>query len=340
MQRLTVKSLACFALFAASATPALAGNWCGAGKPVKFAGITWESGQFYTEVIRQVVQKGFGCQTEVVTGSTAATETALVAGDLQLWTEQWNRTDTIKKGVEAGKIKLVGDLLQGGAYEGFFVPDYVIKGDAKRGIKPLAPGLHSVSDLPKYKDLFKDEEDPGKGRFLNCPTGWDCERINTQKLKAYKLSDSYTNFRAGTGSAMDAAISSAYTRGKPVLFYYWAPATLMGRYKFIQLKEPAYNAQCWQTLQANKGETPCPSATPATKLQVGVSSAFHQAEPAVISFIEKMKLPPELLNRTIAQMQERKASPEVVAKEFLKQHPDLWKSWVSADVAAKVQKGL
>ncbi|WP_293765435.1 ABC transporter substrate-binding protein [uncultured Aquitalea sp.] len=328
------------ALLLALSAGVQAGSWCSAGKPVKLAGITWESGQFYSAVISEIIKDGYGCKVETVPGSTAATETALVNGDLQLWTEQWNRTDVIKKGVESGKIKLIGDLLQGGAYEGFFVPDYVIRGDARRGIKPMAPGLRTVADLPKYKDLFKDEEEPGKGRFLNCPTGWDCERINTQKLKAYKLDAAYTNFRAGTGSALDAAISSAYERGKPVLFYYWAPATLMGKYKFIQLQEPAYNAKCWPTLQANKGEAPCPSATPNTQLQVGIGTGFMQAEPGIAAFIAKVKVTPELLNQTISQMSERKIPPETMAREFLKQHTAIWKAWVPADVAGKVQQSL
>ena len=59
------------------------------------------------------------------------------------------------------------------------------------------------------KALFKDPESPGKGRFYNCPTGWTCEGVNSQKLKAYGLEDSYVNFRTGTGPALDAAISSA-----------------------------------------------------------------------------------------------------------------------------------
>lgn len=334
-----IRSAAALLLLGAAAH-SQAGTWCDAGKTVKLAGITWESGQFYSAVISEILRTGYGCKVETVPGSTAATETALVTGDLQLWVEQWNRTDVIKKGVEAGKIKLIGDLLEGGAYEGFFVPDFVIRGDAKRGIKPMAPALQSVADLPKYKDLFKDEEEPEKGRFLNCPTGWDCERINSQKLKAYKLTGSFTNFRAGTGSAMDAAISSAYERGKPILFYYWAPATLMGRYKFVQLKEPAFNEKCWQTEQANKGEEPCPSATPPTRLQVGIGSDFAKAEPALVNFIGKVKLTPDVINLTIAQMNQRKASPDTMAREFLKQRPAIWKSWVPADVAAKVAASL
>ena len=332
---------------AAAVTACLMGNtaWAqnscqGKTEPIRFAGITWESGQFYTELLRTVVDKGFGCKTEVVNGSTAATETALVSGDLQVWTEQWNRTDIIKKGQEMGKINLVGDLLKGGSYEGFFVPDYVVNGDAKRGIKASAPQLKSVADLPKYKALFQDDEDPSKGRLLSCPVGWDCEKINTQKLKAYKLDADYTNFRAGTGAALDAAISSAVERGKPILFYYWSPASLMGKYKFVQLQEPAYNEKCWETVRKPEVKDPCPSATPAQRLTVGVGTAFAKSHPDLVQFFEKVQLNGEQVNSAILRMNEKKLSGEAVAKEFLKANPQLLASWVSPAIATRVQAAI
>src|SRR3546814_9836762 len=84
-------------------------------------------------------------------------------------------------------------------------------------------------DLARYKTLFTDPEDPSKGRFLNCPSGWVCEKTNSRLLQLHGLEEDYTNFRAGTGAALDAAISSAYDRGQPILFYYWQPAGLMAK---------------------------------------------------------------------------------------------------------------
>ena len=327
-------SMAAPAVFAQNAV-------CSSDQAIKFAGITWESGQMYTSLIRTVLEQGYGCKTELVTGSTAATETALVSNDVQVWVEQWNRTDIIKKGQEMGKVRLIGDLLSGGgAMEGFFVPDYVVKGDAKRGIKAMAPDLKSVADLPKYKALFKDDEEPSKGRLLSCPVGWDCEKINTQKLKAYKLEGDYTNFRAGTGAALDAAIISAIERGKPILFYYWSPASLMGKYKLVQLQEPAYNAKCWDTIRDIKVKDVCPSATPNTKLTVGVSTAFVASNAGALPILEKVQLTPEQINGAVLQMTERKVSSDVVSREFMKANPGVWQKWVSAEAAAKIAASL
>jgi glycine betaine/proline transport system substrate-binding protein len=46
------------------------------------------------------------------------------------------------------------------AAQGFYVPRYLVEGDAERGIEPLAPDLRSVSDLPRYAELFRDPSSP------------------------------------------------------------------------------------------------------------------------------------------------------------------------------------
>jgi glycine betaine/proline transport system substrate-binding protein len=312
-----------------------AANWC-ANKPVKLAAITWESGQFYTELIASILRDGYGCKTEMVTGSTAVTEAALVSQDIQIWSEQWNRTDVIKKGVQSGKVTLVGNTLKGGTMEGWFVPEFVVKGDPSRKIAPMAPDLKSISDLPKYKSLFADDEDPKKGRFLNCPTGWDCEMINNQRMKAYKLNDDYVNFRPGTGGSLDATITSAFTRGKPILFYYWSPASLMGKYKMVKLEEPAFNENCWKTLAGkNTTNDVCPSAIPAYQLSVGVANTFKNDAADVIDMLSKLQLTPQQLNDVLAQMSAKKMTAESVVRDFVKTNRALVQSWMSVEAAAR-----
>ena len=67
------------------------------------------------------------------------------------------------------------------------------------------------------------------------------------------------NFQSGSGAARDAEISSSMKRVRPVLFYYWSPTPLLGRYKLIQLQEPAFDASAWETLTDAKNLNPQPT---------------------------------------------------------------------------------
>src|SRR3546814_7323027 len=154
--------------------------------------------------------------------------------------------------MEAGTVRVVGDTLKGGAQQGWYVPDYVVHGDAERGIKAVAPDLKSWRDLPKYKKLFTEPEEPETGRFLNFPTDCTCEKLNTRYLSVLGLDGDYTNFRDGTGAALDSAISSAYDQGKPILFYYWQPAGLMAKYKFYKIPMPPFKQTCWDFMRSEE----------------------------------------------------------------------------------------
>lgn len=343
MLRSNASSALLAALLACTVAPAQAQTrsaWCQAGKPVRFGGISWESGALLTELMRYVMENGYGCKTDAIPGNTVTLETALASNDIQVIAEEWiGRSDAWNDAAKAGKVKAVGKVIVG-ASEGWYVPSYVISGDPERHIKPMAPALRSVADLPRYRALFQDEEEPAKGRFLNCPTGWTCEGVNSQKLKAYKLTDSYVNFRPGTGAALDAGIVSAVQRGKPVLFYYWAPTALMGKYRFTQLQEPPYNEACFKTLTDKDHAQPCGSSAPEATIQAGVSRAFAEGDPALLEMLGKFNVPLPVLNQALSDMAERKRDAKAGAKELLKAQPALWRAWLPADVADKVAATL
>ncbi|RMN96998.1 Histidine transporter, periplasmic histidine-binding protein [Pseudomonas coronafaciens pv. coronafaciens] len=308
--------------------------------PIQFGALTWESGSLITEVLRTLVEKGYGYPTDTLPGSTVSLETALAKNDIQVIAEEWTGRSPVWVKAEAdGKVFGLGNIVKG-ATEGWWVPEYVIKGDAAKGIKPMAPDLKSVADLARYKDVFKDPESPDKGRFLNSPSGWTSEIVNTQKLKAYGLSDSFVNFRTGSGAALDAEIGSAIRRGKPVLFYYWSPTPLLGSYKLIKLEEPPFDADAWKTLTDASNPDPRGSSSLDATLSIGVSAAFSKQYPELVSFFKQVDFPIDLLNQTLAEMSEKHQDPQVVAKAFLKQHPDVWKAWLPTDVAARVSSAL
>ncbi|WBF44770.1 ABC transporter substrate-binding protein [Serratia rubidaea] len=297
-----------------------AAGWCETGKPVKFAGLNWESGMLLTDIMQYVLQKGYDCKTDTLPGNSITMEQAVSTDDIQVFAEEWiGRSEVWKKAEAAGKVVSVGAPIVG-AEEGWYVPRYVIAGDAKRGIKPAAPNLKSIADLTQYASLFRDQEEPDKGRFYNCPAGWTCELDNTAILKKFKLDDKFTNFRPGTGPALDTAILSGYRRGEPILFYYWSPTPMMGQLDLVKLEEPGADKQI--------------------HIKVGLSQVFNQQAPELVTVLSKVNLPLDLLNQNLALMKQKRISSEKLAQAFFKQHPEIWQKWVSDNAAKKIQASL
>ena len=126
----------------------------------------WESIQFHNSVAKIFIEEGFGYKTDIISGTTPVTFTGLVNGDIDIYMEAWvqNIVDVYEPAIENGDIIEVSTNFDDNR-QGLYVPTYVIEGDPERGIEPMAPDLKTVKDLPKYKELFKDEEDPSKGRI-------------------------------------------------------------------------------------------------------------------------------------------------------------------------------
>jgi glycine betaine/proline transport system substrate-binding protein len=106
---------------------------------------------------------------------------------------------------------------------------------------------------------------------------------------------------AGSGAALDAEISSSIRRGKPVLFYYWSPTPLLGKFKLVQLEEPPFDAEAWKTLTDADNPNPKPTRSLASKLSIGVSTPFQKQYPQIAAFF-KVDFPIEPLNKALAEM--------------------------------------
>ncbi|MDQ7913471.1 ABC transporter substrate-binding protein [Pseudomonas sp. 102515] len=299
-----------------AAGTAQADSWC-ASKPVKFAGVNWESGMLLSELMGFVLQHGYGCTIDSIPGNSITLEQALGNNDIQVFAEEWiGRSEAWNKAAAAGKVVGVGAPIEG-ATEGWYVPRYLVEGEGAK-----APKLKSIADLGQYAELFRDPEEPGKGRFYNCPAGWTCELENTQMLQSYGLSDKYTNFRPGTGPALDAAIVSATKRKQPILTYYWSPTPLLGRVDMVQLK-------------------PRDGEEKRIQVQAGLSKPFRDGAPELVAVLSRVNVPIELLNRTLAEQADAKQDAPAAAKALLKAHPELWQAWVTDAVArSKIQAAL
>ncbi|MNP51637.1 Substrate binding domain of ABC-type glycine betaine transport system [compost metagenome] len=148
------------------------------------------------------------------------------------------------------------------------------------------------------------------------------------------------NFRTGTGPALDAAITSAIRQRQPILFYYWSPTPLMGRYPLVQLEEPPFDRKAWETLIDPKNPKPVGTRSLPAKISFGVSRDLHEKAPALVQAFEKVQIPLPLFNSILARMAEERAEAGPLADAFFRQHRDIWSLWVPADVARQLDASL
>lgn len=304
---------------------------CPIDRPVVFGGLDYGSAAFHTAVARTILESGYGCETDVIPGTTLVLNQGLGRGDVDVLMEVWtaNTAQAFLDAEAEGKVERLGSTFPD-ATEGWFVPRYLVEGE-----DAPAPDLESVTQLADYKDLFADPEEPGKGRFLNCVIGWQCEVVNSKKLIAYGLDDDFTNVRPGAGAALEAAVESAYLRQRPVLFYHWAPTWLLGKYDFVRLEEPAYDKATWDAMMEAE-EPKAATAYPVTNVVVGANSEFLEEAPALREFFMNYGTTAAQTSAALAFMQENDAEPEAAAQRFLQKNPDVWRTWVPEAVAERV----
>ncbi|WP_202614826.1 ABC transporter substrate-binding protein [Elioraea sp. Yellowstone] len=321
-------------------TAAAQASTCEIDRPVVFAGLDWDSNAFHTEVARFIARHGYGCASEVIPGSTIPLLNGMIRGDIDVTMEIWkvNVLEIWNPAVEAGQVKDLGVNFPD-ATQAWYVPRYLVEGD-----DAPAKGLKSVADLPRYAALFRDPEEPSKGRFYNCIAGWGCETINTKKLHAYGLTDSFTNFRPGTGAALAAAIDSHLLRRRPIVFYYWGPTWLLGKHAdtIVQLEEPPYDPQVWAELEKVDDPAQAKRATayPTVPVYVAVNGRFAAQAPKLVAFLSNYRTTNALVSEMLNHMQETDATAAEAAKHFLKTREDVWTGWVPPEVAARVKAAL
>ncbi len=309
---------------------------CEVGRPVRIAGLDWDSNRFHVAVAGFILKHGFGCDSEVIPGSTIPLTTGLARGDLDIMMEVWKGqlTEVWERAERAGKVKLMGVNFPD-AVQGWYVPRYLVEGE-----DAPAKGLVSVSGLPRFKALFRDPEEPGKGRFYNCKLGWDCETINTKKLEVYGLAPHITNFRPGSDAALAAVIARAHERKKPILYYHWEPSWIRAKYDAVMLEEPAYDPATWKTLKASDDPAKA-CAYPLVTVYTGANTAFAARAPKIAAFLAAYRTSNALTGEALLFVQNNKgADADDAALDFLRNNADLWRGWLAPEAAARVAEAL
>jgi glycine betaine/proline transport system substrate-binding protein len=323
-----------------SLMPALASADCG---KARLADFDWNSANVHTGIVQFILEHGYGCEVETTRGSTTPIMAAHYDSQLDIVTELWyDNIVTQYDAVEAsGVIRNIG-INTPDSQQAFYVDRNTAD---KYNIK-------SVLDMnnPEIAALFSDPENPDMGRMVSCIGGWTCYTINHVKQRVYGLDKFYTNFDPGSSGALAAEIAGAFAKDRPIFTYYWAPTALMGKVDLVRLVEPPYDAACWgammdvvEDIKANGKDVYKPTCATEYKdmsLDKSVLTAWADTHPEETAFLEAYSIPTATVNKLLAFYEgEADGDMELLAMEYLQNNSE-WKSWVSAEVAAKVSGAL
>ncbi|MCL1829185.1 MAG: ABC transporter substrate-binding protein [Oscillospiraceae bacterium] len=309
-----------------------AGNQNAAEKThIVFADVMWDSIVFHNAVAGRIAEEVFGYTWEEMSGSTPLTYESLLRGDIDVYMEIWTENlPNYKDDVAAGNIKELSVNFDDNK-QGLYVPRYVIEGDAARGIAPMAPGLKTVEDLKNYPDVFKDEEDPSKGRVYGGPPGWEISMVVENKFYLYGLDEMFNLFQPGSDTAMSAEMVRAYDRGEALVAYYWEPTWLLGKYSFIRLSDVPFDPELFLSGACD---------LPAMPVMISASTDFYASNPEFCAFLEKYRTSSALTSEALAYIQDTGDSYEGAAEWFLKQHPELTSKWLTPEQNQKLTAAL
>jgi len=328
---LLLPALLALAAALAAAPARAAAPACEVDRPVRFSGLNWESNLLLAEVQGFILRHGYGCRTEIEPGETLAMLAALQRGDVDVTPEVWpgQIEAAWEKALASDRVLGVGHVFDAG--EGWYIPRYT----AERH-----PGLRRAADLPAFRQAFDDPEDPGKGRLYGCPAGWACGTLNANLVRALDLEDDYNLFAPGSGAAQKAAIASAYRRQRDIVFYYWTPTALVGSLDLVKLELPPFDQEAYTCLTDPKCPRPVATEFKPNPVVTGLNADFARRAPALRAFFEQVSVPDEVMGDTLGWLENEGAEIDQAALRFLRTQGAVWRTWVPADVAERVEAAL
>nr|WP_308469313.1 ABC transporter substrate-binding protein [Gemmobacter megaterium] len=304
---------------------------------VSIAEMNWASAGVAAWVDKIILEEGYGCTVDLVTGDTMPTFTSMnEKGEPDIAPELWVNAvkDPLTVAFNEGRLIEAAQILTDGGVEGWWIPKYIA--DAH-------PEIKTVADALERPDLFPAPERPERGAVMNCPAGWNCQ-ITTENLyravgagdKGFDLVDS------GSAAGLDGSIGNAYEREQGWLGYYWAPTAILGKYDMVklpfgtELDMEEFN-RCTAVPDC---EDPKLTEYPVAEVFTVVTKNVAENNAIVMGYLGKRSWSNDTVNAILAWMDENQGTNEDAAWHFFETYPEIWQAWLDEATAEKVKGAL
>jgi len=308
--------------FAAAASFGATAAQAECGK-VSITEMDWASSAVVTAVANFLMTQGYGCEVQVVPSSTVPALTSLAeTGEPDILTEVWANSTPSYEGLLAdGKLVELTAVLSDGGVEAWWIPAYLAE---------------SNPELTTWEGIMANPAAVG-GKFHDCPSGWACDIINNNNLKALNAEASgLERFQHGSGETLQTSIAAAYADKAPWFGYYWAPTAVLGKFPMVQVKVGEYNADA----HTCNGDVDCAdpkfSAYPSSKVVTAVSASFMEREPEVAELLKNVSFTNAQMGEVLAWRLDNNASYDEAAVYFLTNYKDVWAGWLNDEAKGKL----
>ena len=243
---------------------------------------------------------------------------------MEAW--QHNRLDWYNDAIRNQKIENLGQTYEDGL-QFFVIPQWMAD----------EYNIRSVEDMKEHWELLKDPNDDSRGLFITCPRESACGKVNSVKLEAYGLNNSYNLIFPATFGDLEELLENAQAARQPVFGYYWAPASLNAIYDWQILEEPPYTEECWEQVRlASEDKIPRPIDRACEYPHFAIDKIVHadlrKKAPDVVKMLERMDIGLDPLTEIIAWAKRKDISdPEQKAIRYLETYSDRYLNWMPDD---------
>lgn len=304
---------------------------------VTISNMNWASAEVMAAIDKLILEEGYDCSASLLPGDTMPTFASMTEKQQpdvapEMWVNQFR--EQIDSAAEEGTVEFAAEVLSDGGEEGFWIPKYFAEAH---------PEIKTVADAFAHPELFPSSEDPSKGAFHNCPSGWGCQITSANLFEAFGAGENgFVIVDTGSAAGLDGSIAKAFQNEDPWLGYYWAPTAILGKYPMVKLDFGVeHDPEEWQNCTTVADcENPKKNAWTKSEVYTIVTPKVEEIGNGVPEYFKNRSWGNDVVNELLAWKDDNQATGEDTAYYFLENNEDIWSNWVSPEAAEKIKSAL
>jgi glycine betaine/proline transport system substrate-binding protein len=264
-----------------------------AADTIKIGWTAWSDAEFVTKLAKKIMEDQLGYEVELLQTDIAPQYQGISTGDIDVMLMSWQPV------THEDYIKKIGDkafdlgLIYTDAKLGWVVPAFVPEDELK-----------SIEDLSKPE--VKEKLD---GTITGIDPGAGLMRLSNEAIEEYGLD---YDLQISSGAGMTAALERAVRRDEWIVVTGWSPHWMFGKYDLRYLEDP-------------KG-----TLGKAERVHAYARNGFYQDHIKAASFLSRMQIPVDDLQKYMFQAQE--TSYEEAVDAYIEENPDRISYWVTGQI--------